>query len=226
MTEAESPSLAGFERKLLDALDNDGFRRFAPRHFGRIRDDVLQFLVLQEASSQPPGFGIEYGNLLLAEPHTFLSFDLAGRLPDGAPDALYLLNSHPQVDTVLEQALIDYVTSCRPMLQRVSTLRGFLAATLDTLSDTPHPHSLFTIAASYARAGRIDDAERYAVRAREHYTRHQGASTNQWAQRGELRCTRLLESLYAGTVVSLQDGWRAGSVRALGVDILDTPTAC
>ena len=71
--------LPQFEARLLSALSTDGFQRFAPRHYGRIRDDILQFLVSQPESGPRQALTLEFASLLLVEPHSFLNLDLGGR---------------------------------------------------------------------------------------------------------------------------------------------------
>lgn len=224
--------LPQFEARLLSALSTDGFQRFAPRHYGRIRDDILQFLVSQPESGPRRVLTLEFASLLLVEPHSFLNLDLGGRFPDGDAGKVYVVgadeanvpgadNGHArEIGVAVEAVVIDYLSSCRPVLERASHLKGFIAATAAQLQDETTPHPLFSLAAAYARAGALDDAEEFAIRARDAYVASQTGENHPWAARGEQRCSLLLNSLYAGTTPALQDGWRAGTIAALGVESL------
>src|SRR5690606_4548421 len=130
------PSWLGqLEAFLLSALSNDGVQRFAERHYGRLRGDVFQFLVLQLPALPGAGFALEFGSMLLVEPHSFLALDCGGDFPDPSRSKTYRVKDVEDIKTAAEAVIIDYLALCRPTLERTSTLKGFAVVTAEQLAE-------------------------------------------------------------------------------------------
>lgn len=219
----DAPLLAALETRLLPALQVDGYRRFAPQHYGRLLGDVLQFLVV-EFDAAARSFQLEYATMLLVEPHTFLSFDLGGRFPPLASVEPSSADAARTVSHAVDALLVDYLAMLRPRLQTQVTLPGLMDLALSRLGETGSPHVWFTLAVGHAYLAKENPARRYAQEALGRYRAfcepNPDGSPNvnsPWAKRGEQRSELLIDALYTGRVAALLDGWRSGTVAALGL---------
>lgn len=215
--------VAAFEARLLPVLQVDGYRRLSQLHYGRIDEDVFQLLVVQ---APPSGkhFYLEHAALLLVEPHAFVNFDVGARFPETGG---YCLFDDVTSSGDSERLLVDYLTVLRPRLQMRANLVHFLDLVLRQLGESGSPHLWFTLAVGHARLGQEKAARRYAQEALTRY-RTLGepplggvANVNaNWARKGEQRAELLVDALYSGRVAALLDGWRSGTVAALGLENL------
>lgn len=209
-----------FEARVLPSLLVDGYRRLAPLHYARVVGDVCQ-LLLVAMTPHPPAFHVEYTSLLLVEPHAFASFDLGGRCPE--VDAYPA--SPPDLDRGLDALLMNYLSQLRPRLQASAELPGLMDATLRQLGESGSPHLWFTLAVGHARLGDETKARRFAQEALIRYRAagepNPDGSPNPntpWANKGRQRAESLVDALYAGRTTALLEGWRSGTLVALGLD--------
>lgn len=215
--------LAAFESRILPALQVDGYRRFAPQHYGRLRGDVLQFLVASfDAGSAQ--LQLEYASMLLVEPHGFLNFDLGGRLLGAASPNPASASATREMSHTVDALLVDYLAALRPRLERHAQLPGLMDLALGRLGETGSPHVWFTLAVGHALLAQEEPARRYAQEALGRYRALcepcPDGSPNvnaPWAKRGEQRSGLLIDALYTGRVAPLLDGWRSGTLAALGL---------
>jgi hypothetical protein len=208
-----------FEARLFPTLQVDGYCRLAPLHFGRVAGDVFQLLVLHREQGTP-AFHVEYASLLLVEPHAFASFDLGGRFPE---DSVY--SALPEgLPHAFETVLVDYLTVLRPRLQARLNLTGLMDVALHSLGASGSPHLWFTLAVGHARLGQEAKARGFAQEALSRYRALCEPSTDgspnvntTWATKGEQRAELLVDALYTGRIVPLLEGWRSGTIAALGL---------
>lgn len=217
----DAPLLTAFESRILPALQVDGYRRFAPQHYGRLVGDVLQFLVVEYDAAQV-SFQLEYASMLMVEPHSFLSFDLGGRLPDAAKSGRP--SAARELSHAVDDLLVDYLGVLRPRSQAHARLPGLMDLALSRLGETGSPHVWFTLAVGHAHLAKENPARRYAQEALGRYRAlcepNPDGTPNinsPWAKRGEQRSELLIDALYTGRVAPLLDGWRSGTVTALGL---------
>lgn len=218
---------SALEQRAMPVLHLDGFRRVSPLHYGRILGDVFQLLLLH-LDVHRGTFQAEYTSVLLVEPHTFASFDLGGPFPDGQLGKVYKASSLAELSHDLEVFLVDYLTVARPHLQVRGQLTGLLDAALRALGGSGSPHLWFTLAVGHSRLRDEKAARRYAQEALARYRTYcQPAADGSpnanlpWAKRGEQRAELLIEALYAGRTPHLLDGWRTGTLSALGLTALE-----
>lgn len=219
----DSTLTAAFEARVQPALQVDGYRRLAPLHFGRIVGDVFQLLVAQVAVPSPEIY-VEHTSMLLLEPHAFANFDLGGRVPEVGGHTV----ADEPVSHTVERLLAEYLTALRPRLQVRATLRGLMDLAMHRLGESGSPHLWFTLAVGHARLGEEGKARGFA---QESLSRYRDACTPRsdalvsvnapWANKGEQRAALLVDALYTGRIAPLLDGWRSGTVAALGIEALD-----
>ena len=214
-----------FETRLEPALQVDGYRRLAPLHYGRIRYDVYQLLVVHFVS-EASEFHVEHATMLLVEPHTFANFDLGGRFPESSA---YSFGTQRDLSHDLETLLMEYLTVLRPRLQARAALTGLMDVTLHQLGGSGSPHLWFTLAVGHARLGDEKKARSFAGEALSRYRAHCVPSPDgspnvnaPWAHKGEQRAELLVDALYSGRIAPLLDGWRSGTIAALGIAAIDT----
>jgi hypothetical protein len=210
-----------FDARFAAALTPDGYRSFAPLHYGRVQDDVLQFFVAHCSDGPRAQLSLEAGSLLLCEPHGFLSFDIGGTFPDEQRSQTYTTSNDAQWQHTVELAVLDYLTIGRPRMAKRAKLTDLMDHVFTLLGHSGSPHLWFTLAAGHARLGEESKARDLAQEALIRYRKcaeHDPRAS--WPQKGEQRCERLVHALYAVQAERLLEGWKAGTVAALGVQSL------
>lgn len=222
LTDAEFA--ATFQARVYPALQVDGYRCVAPLHFGRLVGDVLQLLVVHFTPERLELF-VEHTSMLVVEPHGFANFDLGGRTPARGA----FVASKSAVSQAVDAWLMEYFTTLRPRLEAAAALAGLMDVALHALGQSGSPHLWFTLAVGHARLGREKQARGFAQEALARYRAHCERSADgspslsaAWAQKGEQRVELLLDALYSGRVGPLLDGWRTGTLAALGLATLET----
>lgn len=219
------PSFAKvFDARLAAVLATDGYQAFAPLHYGRIQGDVLQFVIAhyeQHERSQQVVLALEMGSLLLCEPHAFLSLDIGGNFPDEKATKTYVAEKPEHWVQTAELVVLDYLAVARARIDKRFPLPALMDHVFTLLGHSGSPHLWFTLAVGHARLGNEPRARRFAQEALVRY-RHCAEAEPQatWTSRGEQRCELLVHELYAGRAQGLLDGWKAGTLRTLGIEAL------
>lgn len=104
------PSFAQvFDARFAAVLATDGYRAFAPLHYGRVQGDVLQFFIAHCEHAEPSELALEMGTLLLCEPHAFLSLDMGGNFPNEDATRTYIAESPQKWLHATELVVLDYL---------------------------------------------------------------------------------------------------------------------
>ena len=217
-----------FDRTLLPKLTDDGFDRLEPRRFGRIRGDVFQHLSysVDGRMSSYRSYRIEFGSMLLVEPHSFPTITIGGCFPDGNLGSDYRAVSEESLAASVERAARDYDATWRAVITRTETVEGIAdwartGLASDTWVDLPS-QLLFTLASAEARLGKLSEALQHAeasslAHEEEERERGEGFAGTQ----GPIAARTLAAAIRDGNVASLQDAWRRSSIEALAVEALD-----
>lgn len=210
-----------FDARFRAALAPDRYLPFAPLHYGRIIGDVLQFIIAHCNSEPQAELTLETGTLLLCEPHSFLSFDIGGGFPNEQQASTYRAADRAQWQQVSELAVLDYLAVVRPRLEKRSSLSALMDHVFTLLGHSGSPHLWFTLAVGHARLADETRARALAQEALVRYRKcaeHEGPAM--WPKKGEQRCELLVHELYADRTQRLLDGWKAGTLAALGLENL------
>jgi hypothetical protein len=203
------------------ALATDGYRPFAALHYGRIVGDVFQFFLAHCSQGPQAALSIEMGSLLLCEPHNFLSLDLGGSFPDETLAKTYVAPDEGQWHQAVDLAVVDYLTIARARMDRRSRLSGLMDHGFALLGRSGSPHLWFTLAVGHVR---LDDETRARALAQEALVRYRKSTELEpnasWAIKGAQRAELLVKELYAVRAGRLLDGWKAGTLSSLGLDVL------
>jgi len=197
-----------------------GFVRYGNKKYGRVRGDVCQYLFLQVESRMSREFMLEYGAILICQPHESPCLDPGGRFPDGKNGTWYRANSEDSlrrsidlIAAALPSALIDW-------LEGSIAIDGFIATYLQWLDKNQHlrkkGHSEFTLACAYALTGEKTVAAEHATQAvRDFEDIYSERPTCDWALDGAQRCKKLLAALRESSTNTLFSDWRTLTVESL-----------
>jgi hypothetical protein len=123
---------------------------------------------------------------------------------------------------------MGYLSELRPRLQARASLPGLMDAVLGHLGASGSAHLWFTLAVGHARLGEETKARRFAQEALSRYRAtcqpNSDGSPNvnaAWAKKGEQRAESLMDALYKSRTTTLLDGWRSGTIAALGLASLE-----
>lgn len=211
-----------FDARFKAVLAPDGYHSLGLLHYARVVGDVLQFFIAhtsQHPESEQAELSLEAGCLLLCEPHTFLSLDIGGSFPDEQTPRTYVSPTSAQWPQVAELAVFDYLTIGRPRMDKRSGVPGLMDHVFTRLGRSGSPHLWFTLAVGHARLGDEVRARGFAQEALVRYRKAaEETPSASWAHKGEQRSELLVHELYAVRSERLLEGWRSGTLSALGLN--------
>ena len=217
-----------FNAIVLPALAADGFRQYAGKEYGRVVERVLfQFLVLHVRSVMRREFFLEFGCMLLPEPHSHLVLQPGGRFPDDCPRSTssFRADTVDRLNASLRAVREAYQSITAPWFRRCATLDGFIGALEAEVPRKPYlmrvGHASFSIACAHHLAGRDAVAIINCQAAQEQFRlQFAEAPVREWARDCEGKAEAYLHALEEGTADRLHEEWAQHTIGHLKLEPL------
>ncbi len=226
MKESKLPVTKLFRKVVLPILQYDGFIEFSGKKFGRIVDNYLfQFMILYVEAISRRELSLEFGIMLLGEPHVELLLAPGGKFPEGRFRKRYLANSEERLSNSLNNIVNDYNSITQPWFVGCTTTSQFITTFQTYLDQRPYlienGHSLFSLACAHSLTGNREMAKSICEKAMTQFQKiYEEQPLCSWADDGVKKCAFFLKALECKEEQALHDTWRRDNINKFGLDIL------
>ena len=108
-------------------MEENGFAKLSTKLFVRLVDnEIIQYISIYVQSSLRREYILEYGAMLLAEPHDFFEKTLGVDFKKGTSGGSYGAQNDKMLDKSINRACLAYKEEILPILTNLSALKNFI----------------------------------------------------------------------------------------------------
>ena len=226
----EKPSVTKrFYEVVFPAMVKDGFIRLNTTMFVRsMEDQILQWVHVYVRTVLKREYFVEYGTMLLSQPHECFVKTLGGDFKKGTSGGTYGAQHDKMLELSIERVLIAYQIEAYPVLSKSASIQGFINSYEEMFKASPalcqSGHEDFTLACAYGVRGDTAHALSYCEASKNKYnkayTDHNGRD---WAKAGFDHAENLKNDLIATGTSPLLQQWRKQTIDQLKLHKLCNP---
>ena len=190
----------------LPLIAADGWRKLTGKRFGRLENDVYEWLAIVHDDRGTPRIMVEYGVMPLVIPSESENMNVGGRFWKGSHEWRGI-HGEGAIEKAVEAMCTEWSGRVRPWMTELLTAVGFANA----VAAKEHPnkcYDAFDLACVYMNEGQIAQSREWLERARTEFASTYRTNPHaEWADEHARLCQRALQEIAAGHSPGLCAEW-------------------
>ena len=226
MTKTKPSVTKAFQDVIYPEIEKDGFIKLSNKEYARFLDDgILQYISIYVENRLRREYILQYGTMLLYEPHEYHIKTLGEDFSKGTSGGSYGADNEKMLEKSIQRACTAYQEEIRPILQKSENIELFIESYEKLIESNSarysSGHEHFTLSCAYSILGKKDIAKTYCKIAQQKYKEALSKyPSREWAALGIERTQQLYAALEKGSAMDLHVKWLNQSISSLKINKL------